>query len=425
MLGARGGGVSGRPHLIEVGVRWPPETFVRRKLELLSAAGMRVTVAAALPSGAPRPSIPGIELRRLPHWRTPPWRKLLKVATSGPALLLRRPRRAMALLAAIRGPLAPRGASGFWHAVHLLHTYLPLARLDPDLVQYEWETAAVEYLPLTKVWDCPILMACRGGAVTVYPNVPGHHWVERLPAAFERAAAVHCVSEATVAEAARHGLDRAKAHVVRTSVDAEFFTPPESRDASPDLRVVAVGTLRWLKGHEYAVEVMARLRALGVPARLDVVGGDPAQEIEETSERGRVLWTAVDAGLDGRVVLHGEAGRHDVRRLLRGADVLLHTSLVEGIPNAVLEAMACGLPVVVSDCGGVREAVDDCVEGFVVPPRDTPAMASALDRLWRDPELRRRMGGAARRRAAGFTAERQLEGFLSMIGAANGGVPLR
>jgi glycosyltransferase involved in cell wall biosynthesis len=75
----------------------------------------------------------------------------------------------------------------------------------------------------------------------------------------------------------------------------------------------------------------------------------------------------------------------------------------------ILEAMACELPVVATDCGGVREAVRDGVEGFVLPPRDPDRAAAALERLWREPELRLRMGRAGRARVLSeYTLERHL-----------------
>lgn len=74
--------------------------------------------------------------------------------------------------------------------------------------------------------------------------------------------------------------------------------------------------------------------------------------------------------------------------------------------------MASGLPVVVTDCGGTREAVTDGVEGFVIPRREPDAMARALLTLWRDADLRRRMGAAGRARAeAEFDMDRQVDRF--------------
>ena len=83
--------------------------------------------------------------------------------------------------------------------------------------------------------------------------------------------------------------------------------------------------------------------------------------------------------------LRGRASSPEIAAILRASDVFLHTSVTEGIPAAVTEAMACELPVVVTDCGGLTEAVSDGVEGLVVPPRDPGALSSALERLWRDP----------------------------------------
>jgi glycosyltransferase involved in cell wall biosynthesis len=100
---------------------------------------------------------------------------------------------------------------------------------------------------------------------------------------------------------------------------------------------------------------------------------------------------------------------------LRASDALLLPSLDEGLPTVILEAMACGIPVVATDCGGVSEAITDGVEGLLVPPRDSAALAQALERLWRDPQLGARMGEAGRRTATSrFTLERQLDEFLAM-----------
>ena len=86
----------------------------------------------------------------------------------------------------------------------------------------------------------------------------------------------------------------------------------------------------------------------------------------------------------------------------RAADVFVFPTLIEGMPLVVLEAMACGLPVIVT-ANGPGDIVRDGVEGFVIPERDDEAVADRLDRLHRDPALRLSMGQAAAQRAKEFS----------------------
>jgi glycosyltransferase involved in cell wall biosynthesis len=101
--------------------------------------------------------------------------------------------------------------------------------------------------------------------------------------------------------------------------------------------------------------------------------------------------------------------------VLQSAHAFLLSSLSEGISNAALEAMACGLPVVTTDCGGMREAVTDSVHGFVVPRRNPDAMAAALSRLIGNSPLRSSIGSQARERVLrDFTLNHQVDAFVRL-----------
>lgn len=130
-------------------------------------------------------------------------------------------------------------------------------------------------------------------------------------------------------------------------------------------------------------------------ARVLFVGGD--------LERGGAFKRALERdaerlGVRDRVVFTGH--RHDARRLLAELDVLVLPAWTEGLPLVVLEAMAQRRPVVATPVGGTPEVVADGETGLLVPPRDPAALAGALRRLLDDPDLRRRMGEAGRRRVA-------------------------
>jgi colanic acid/amylovoran biosynthesis glycosyltransferase len=173
-------------------------------------------------------------------------------------------------------------------------------------------------------------------------------------------------------------------------------------------RLITTGSLIWRKGYEYLLSAVRLLLDRGIPVQLDIIG--------DGAERQRVVYTIHDLGLADQVTLLGRLPTNQVLPRLQQADAFVLSSLSEGISNAVLEAMACGLPVVTTDCGGMKEAVTDGVEGFVVPIRQPQAMASALEMLWMDATLRERMGSAGRERILGsFTLQGQIEAFVRLF----------
>jgi glycosyltransferase involved in cell wall biosynthesis len=396
--------------LLEVGVRWPPEPFVARKLAGLAERGVRVTVA---PSRIDDPGyeLPGVRLLATgardpgtrPGWRT--WRAAV-------ALGLRSPRRLVRLLGNMRRvPFALRRRHG--GPAGQLAMFLALARLRPDVIQFEWNVAAVDHLPLFDVWQRPVATACRGSDINVYPHVPAlGAYAESLVQVLRRADAVHCVSEDQCHKAARFGLDVAKARIIRPATDPELFRPLSRGGADAGrFDVVSVGALQWEKGHEYALAAVRALLQREVPVALEIIGAAPPS----SPERQRIVHAIADLALEPHVRLSAPLRPAQLSQRLAGADVMLHASLAEGIPNVLLEAMACAIPVVTTDCGGVREAVSDGVEGFVADVRDPEALADALEELWRDPQLRAGMGAAGRQTVlARFTLARQLDRFVAM-----------
>ena len=388
---------------------WPPDTFVQRTLEALTGDGMRVTIASP---GAPRDlmaGVPGVEVRSVPAVEDRRLVMLLDLARAALTLGLRYPRRLLALLVRVSAPPRYRSRRArLWKKVDLLRTHVSLARFSPDVAHFEWESAAAYNLPLFGVWGCPVVMSCHGSGIYIDPHTPpGARRSGDVRTAFQEAAAVRCVCEAIRDEARGHGLDTAKAWVIRSGVDTDFFGRPTRRAPAVVFRVVAVGALRWMKGHAFALRAIRELADLGVEVELDIVGGGPEKE--------RLRYAIQDLELHDVVRLHGAASPPGVRDALRRADALLQPSLSEGLPTVVLEAMACGLPVVVTDCGGAREAVDDGVHGMVVAPRDTAAMAAALLRLRRDRALRERMGRAGRGRVeTSFKLRRQTDELLAL-----------
>lgn len=373
------------PSLLIVDVAWPPETFIRRKIEGLAARGFDVTVATTRRG---RPSTVAGVHRVIRTYG--PGMGLHAVAlglTRGAARLsLHRPSRWPSVFAGIAA-----GSPGTRERIARLRRYLPVAAESPDAVHFEWLSSAIAYLPMFDVWEAPVVVSCRGRQLNIDPHLPdgvGHR--RGLGAVFDRAALIHCVSDAIAGEARGLGAPTEKIRVIRPAVDPAFFTPGIAGAHAGPLRISMVGSLIWRKGYEYALRAAALLRDAGVDFTLRIAGEGPDEQM--------IRFSADDLCLHDAVCLLGPLSPAEIRDELQRSDVLLHTSLSEGIANVVLEAMSCALPVVVSDCGGMREAVTDGVEGFVVPTRDPAAAAQRLLQLAQDPQLGRRMGAAARRR---------------------------
>ncbi len=146
-----------------------------------------------------------------------------------------------------------------------------------------------------------------------------------------------------------------------------------------------VSNLKQGKGIEDLLEAFALL-ADRDPVRLVLVGDGP--------RRAQLMDQAERLAVSDRVRFHGLDA--DPSRLLPGMDLFVHPSESEGLPNAVLEAAAAGLPIVATAAGGTPEIVSDGETGALVPVGDVAAMASAIEALRGDPDRRTRLGAAAR-----------------------------
>jgi glycosyltransferase involved in cell wall biosynthesis len=402
--------VSAKPlNLLVVGVRWPPETFIQRKLEGLAAHGIKVTVATSVPWSKAKPQLQGVGFRRLYHSDDPPVLSCLRLVWIAMSVVFHSPQQLLKVFEVVRNQHLPLKS-----VFAKLQAYLALVLMRREVVHFEWNSAAIDFLPMFDLWDCPVVISCRGSQINVRPHVPGNEQFNAgLAESFQKARAVHCVSAAIRNEAAKYGLEPTKAWIIRPAVDPVLFHPSvKARSDAGIFRVITTGSLIWLKGYEYALQAIRAIVDQGVPLRFDIIGEGP--------ERQRVLYTIYELGLGEHVRLFERLTSDEVRQQLQDADVFLLSSLSEGISNAVLEAMACGLPIVSSDCGGMREAITHGVEGFLVPSRDQNRIAECLKKLYEDADLRKRMGRAARKRAQSeFSLEQQIARFIDLYDSLN------
>ena len=222
-------------------------------------------------------------------------------------------------------------------------------------------------------------------------------------------------SPGALAVLAEHGIPAAKLHHIPNGIDAGDWPPVarEGRDGPPV--IACIGRFTAVKRQEDLVAAAALLRARGVEARIRFAGAGPTL----AAVRGQVD----RLGLADRVTLHGALAPADVARLLADADVACLPSTQEGMPGAVMEAMASGLPVVGTAVNGIADLVRDGATGLLVAPRDPPALAAALERLLADAPLRRRMGAAGRARVEEELSLGRMVGAMAALYQGLAGTP--
>ena len=194
--------------------------------------------------------------------------------------------------------------------------------------------------------------------------------------------------------------------VIPNGVDVERHDRPVDAAATraelglapDDVVMVMVGTFKRQKGHVHLIEAASQLRESHPDLRILLVGDGPLRaDVQDAAHR---------AGLDGMVRFLGS--RRDIPSILAMSYCFVLPSLWEGLPIALLEAMASGLPCIATDVSGTEQVVVDDVTGMLIPPGDPYALIKAIERMVSDPGRARRMGVAGRRRIeALFSARKQ------------------
>lgn len=179
-------------------------------------------------------------------------------------------------------------------------------------------------------------------------------------------------------------------------IELDDFAPSPVKQLSP-LRIVSIGRLIEFKGFQHLVGTCGILKRQGLAVECRIIGEGPMRpELEERIEH---------EGLGDCVTLLGVRTQEEVKRELHEADLFVLASIFDSVgasdilPTVITEAMACRLPVVSTTVTGIPEMVAHDETGLLVEPGDEAAMAAAITELARDPERRRRMGEAGRKRA--------------------------
>ncbi|WP_225035563.1 glycosyltransferase family 4 protein [Winogradskyella sp. SM1960] len=259
---------------------------------------------------------------------------------------------------------------------------LPIVLCKPDIFHIQWAKDVEFYMILQDEFKIPIVLSLRGAHINYTPIIDlGIAALYKQE--FPKIKAFHAVSKAIGKEAMLYGAKASNIHTIHSPIPTFFFNHYKACETVQDntIRLISVGRFHWKKNYESALETIAILKGKGYHIQYTIVGADEFTEA--------LLFQCHQLNLVNDVTLVGAMPQMELIPFLQQFHAMLLPSVEEGIANVVLEAMAIGLPVVSTNCGGMAEVVIPNETGWLVPVRDAEAMADAVIALsaTSEPEL--------------------------------------
>ena len=295
-----------------------------------------------------------------------------------------------------------------------------LIRRDPDLIHVYFGNTGVHLLPLLSKWDRAWVVSFHGMDVQRRPKEKGYD--RKLAEVLQLAPLVLVRSQSLAKRLQELGCSPDRIRLNRTGVPLQSF-PWIERSVPADGRWQLVQACRLVekKGLLTTLAAFRRFISDYPKARLVIAGEGPMKDA--------LVRRINELSMGNQVTLAGFLNQDDLRQVYAESHIFIHPSELaadsnqEGIPNSMLEAMASGLPVVATRHGGIPEAVQEGVDGLLVPERDEPALYEALLKLATQPDLWQRMGKQASRSVAeNFEQQQQIDRLEMVYSEAMGTV---
>lgn len=259
--------------------------------------------------------------------------------------------------------------------------YLPVIHSKPGRIHLQWTAFVHDRDLLFQLFPGKIIVSLRGAHINYTPiTTPAirESYIRLLP----KVHMFHAVCCKIVEEAAQYGVDSSRTRVIYSMVAPQLLEKAiEPKHADNKLKIISVGRFHWKKGYEYALDAIAILRERSVPFQYTLIaeGETPAS----------IIYQVHQAGIGNQVQIINGLPHSEVIEQLEKHDIMLLTSVEEGIPNVVLESMAVGTPVLTTNVGGLAELVVDGETGYIVPARDVHAIADCLEDFSRQSQQQR------------------------------------
>ncbi len=389
------------------------ETFILREIRALAARGVEVTIFSL--RRRPQAIVQEDALEFLPRTRYASYLGLEALGALGSALF-RFPRPLISLVMRLVRDLFRRPLTLGKALLFLPKTlrFAELARNEGiERLHAHWAThPATAALLISRVTGIPWSFTCHAHDIFFDPILLPH---KLASADFALTCTAHNKSHL---DGIANG-DSSRVLLSYHGLDLTLFRPSREHRETATLEILSVGSLLPCKGFQHLIEACHRLRERGVGFHATIAGGGPEEESLRRLVSAR--------GLAEKVELVGYVTQRELLPLYQRADVFALPAVSEihwGIPNVLVEALACGVPVVTTPLPSVPELVEDGVHGILIEDGDPGILADGIERLSREPALRQEMGRRGRERVELlFDIERTIESVLEPLLAPSGVSP--
>lgn len=245
--------------------------------------------------------------------------------------------------------------------------YYPILYHQPEIFHLQWAKGIADWVWVQE-FNMKLVVSLRGAHIN-YTPISEPKYAEIYKKYFPLVDGFHAVSKEIVEEALKYNVPKDKTSVVYSGLNLTKIEFRISKWQENEIQIISVGRSHWKKGYNYALDAMRILKAAKIKFKYTIIGVEINEELQ---------FQKAQLELDDDIFFIEKLSFEAAIDKVRKSTILLLPSVEEGIANVVLEAMALGTLVVSTNCGGMAEVIKDQSNGYLVPVRDSEAIAKAI-----------------------------------------------
>jgi glycosyltransferase involved in cell wall biosynthesis len=268
------------------------------------------------------------------------------------------------------------------------YSFFVIKKIKPDVVHSHSADLGWAFILPCKFYRIPVINQCRGVSFP-YPETNSYKgWLEKMILKYAGFDEIVTVDVNTLP--AFHAASIKNVVYIPNGVNINRFTPNHVNHHSKRVEFLFVGRLEKLKGLNYLIEAVDRLKNSKYNFVINMVGnGSLMKDLKETIRK---------KNLEEYFAFHGEKTSEEIISWYNKSDVFVSPAIWEGFPNTLLEAWASGLPVIITNVGGISKICTNNQDALVIPSKDSVKLAEAIEKMLRDTKLREKLSKNGRKK---------------------------